>query len=1284
MLLNFRQGIVKAEPNFLQVSVSGVTLKANNSIFLATLSDGENEYLIKQFQTINNAWIGSFISNVWLYIDINNITANKTFNFTYLSPIFSNIEPVSPAHDQHWFDTNVNKMKVYNSSINKWVNVIRIFVAKLDSGTIPNYIFPIGNSQAGVISKIRSGTILIDSSLKPIRKNNGTFFTTEDDISLEGFVQYIRLESNSLIVKANQTIPRYSIVKIVSDSTVELANYNDVGNKIIALMTQDTTFDNFNTVLLQGIVVNINWNWNVNDTLWVEANGELVNIDPNISSPLLYPNKKVPVGRAISKDTIIFEQGLGGVGPVGPPSAAVNPATDLTFGTVKLLSSTSSIQVVSDNDSRLIPGNTFSDINHSHQAINITSIPTGFISSTNLQNALTQISTDVVLKTGSTLSGNLNFNNNKITNLQTPTSSLDGANKSYVDSKVLGLNWKDPIHTPNLISDTSLNPPISPKHSDTYIVPSGGAINWGFPDGSIVHWNFYTNSWVNETDGNLSAHPIGTRFGISIGSDTIAGGTFLGKDNQIAVLTNSITPTWSFDLPTLNDAVYVNNIDSLHAYHQYVYNGNKWVEFGGGQEFVIGSGLVLNGNILNVAQSLIDISTLSPIKGNIIVGDGNNFISLGVGTNNQILTVDNTTVTGVKWNNNIDLTNMPNGTVINPSFSYAASQNTGIYSPGNNQIAITSNSIQRFLINGSNNTIELKPTSGNSFFKIKHTDNILSLDTRNSTDTNSTLLSINTSGGPVIIGHTDYYNTFSVLGDGITVWKKDSVSDGNCAYLDYYSHRGTFLSRTDNFINDDLFLINAFGYSGAEALAASLQFEVDMTPIGTAVPGRVVLTTTNISGIGQQAWRTDSLQNTIFGPGVADRRLHVEQNSTATNTVTNVCRFTSTSTGIPANGIGVGIEFEVETSSDNNEIGSVIETIATNVTPSLENFDLKFRTMSNGLLSISDMKYNSTGLALGMEGVTNRGKLQIHALQRHIVLGFGNDPAYVTTLHLTSIGVLKLQSHTNSFSTSQEHISFNMSTSTSQVSITIPGNGSTISLNQSLASQTGVLSVTSQNPGASGSVVSVLSIGCTVSSGTTIPGWGAGLEYNLVNNTGIAKRAGLIDAVWQNSTNTSEDSKISFKTMVAGSVATERAFIGQGIVVGTPIGNDKGIGSINTTGLFINGIPIPYDINSYIKGIPSSGSIIFLFLSIRNFSLSNVYNTPRCESLVAATSLSTFTIYKNGVSIGTIVFNGGSTIASVTISNTSFLVGDKLTIQAPSPSDATLSDISFILPGIIN
>jgi len=92
----------------------------------------------------------------------------------------------------------------------------------------------------------------------------------------------------------------------------------------------------------------------------------------------------------------------------------------------------------------------------------------------------------------------------------------------------------------------------------------------------------------------------------------------------------------------------------------------------------------------------------------------------------------------------------------------------------------------------------------------------------------------------------------------------------------------------------------------------------------------------------------------------ADMRFHVEDNTAATNSVTNVARLTSTSTGTPAAGIGVGMEFEVETTAG-NEVIAGIEAVTTNVGSGTEAGDLVFKTMTGGTAADEAMRITGDG-----------------------------------------------------------------------------------------------------------------------------------------------------------------------------------------------------------------------------------------------------------------------------------------------------------------------------------
>lgn len=79
-----------------------------------------------------------------------------------------------------------------------------------------------------------------------------------------------------------------------------------------------------------------------------------------------------------------------------------------------------------------------------------------------------------------------------------------------------------------------------------------------------------------------------------------------------------------------------------------------------------------------------------------------------------------------------------------------------------------------------------------------------------------------------------------------------------------------------------------------------------------------------------------------------DRLFHAEISDSATNAVTYGQRLSHITSGTPAAGIGLGIEFEQETADDNNEIIATIEGITTDVTDTDEDGALVFKTMNSG------------------------------------------------------------------------------------------------------------------------------------------------------------------------------------------------------------------------------------------------------------------------------------------------------------------------------------------------
>lgn len=88
-----------------------------------------------------------------------------------------------------------------------------------------------------------------------------------------------------------------------------------------------------------------------------------------------------------------------------------------------------------------------------------------------------------------------------------------------------------------------------------------------------------------------------------------------------------------------------------------------------------------------------------------------------------------------------------------------------------------------------------------------------------------------------------------------------------------------------------------------------------------------------------------------------------------TNAAVTAATLQHTTSGSPANGIGVRLAFEVETSASNNEIGALIEAVATDTTATSEDFDIVFKTMTAGAAATESGRFTSNGDLLAAGGL---------------------------------------------------------------------------------------------------------------------------------------------------------------------------------------------------------------------------------------------------------------------------------------------------------------------------
>lgn len=94
------------------------------------------------------------------------------------------------------------------------------------------------------------------------------------------------------------------------------------------------------------------------------------------------------------------------------------------------------------------------------------------------------------------------------------------------------------------------------------------------------------------------------------------------------------------------------------------------------------------------------------------------------------------------------------------------------------------------------------------------------------------------------------------------------------------------------------------------------------------------------------------------------------------NGVTSAAKLSHTTSGTPANGIGVSLEFEAETAAGNNEVGAEIQAVTTDVTSTSEDFDFVVKLMAAGSAVAEKFRVKSDGTAY-LAG--DSGKILLHA-----------------------------------------------------------------------------------------------------------------------------------------------------------------------------------------------------------------------------------------------------------------------------------------------------------------
>lgn len=156
---------------------------------------------------------------------------------------------------------------------------------------------------------------------------------------------------------------------------------------------------------------------------------------------------------------------------------------------------------------------------------------------------------------------------------------------------------------------------------------------------------------------------------------------------------------------------------------------------------------------------------------------------------------------------------------------------------------------------------------------------------------------------------------------------------------------------------------------------------------------------------------------------------------------------------------------------------------------------------------------------------------------------------------------------------------------TSDKTVTLPDLTGTVMLTDAIQTVSGTLTVSGNNTHSGNNSFTGTNTVTSTDAGAAVgPTWTldrnsatpaaadilGGVVFNGRDSGGETDTYAQVQAEIIDTTATSEDGRLSLQTAVAGTLAT-RAYVAQGLVVGSPTGTDKGTGTVNATGIYLNG-----------------------------------------------------------------------------------------------------------------
>jgi hypothetical protein len=258
--------------------------------------------------------------------------------------------------------------------------------------------------------------------------------------------------------------------------------------------------------------------------------------------------------------------------------------------------------------------------------------PTDAVQSVDGSTGAVNLSGVYVNRTTGQLLGNLDANTHKVTNLGAPTSNNDAATKVYVDTVAGSATAAAASATAAAASYDSFDDRyLGSKSSAPSVDNDGNALITG-----ALYWNSVDNAmyaWTGSAWGSISSTAQIYRYKF-----TASG----GETSESGV--DDLSQTLSY-LPG-KEQVYLNGILLVRSVDYTATNGTSITSL---------AALAAGDTLEVITFTAFDVATAIQLasinaKGDLLVGSANDTIgTLSVGTNNQVLTVDSSTATGVKW-----------------------------------------------------------------------------------------------------------------------------------------------------------------------------------------------------------------------------------------------------------------------------------------------------------------------------------------------------------------------------------------------------------------------------------------------------------------------------------------------------------------------------------------------------------------------------------------------------------------------------------------------------------